>query len=303
MKFIRNYQLIIQRPPIVNPAYVYGDSGISYKLGGNTNRDLIIIEPNFTMNAEIERSTTGSPNQANITIINLAENTRNQLYKDRYNTLEKWLIEIKAGYEDLKTIFIGYARQIQSYKQGTEWYTEIDAYDGLFDLQNSFVSQTVSKNTPIQDMVKNVVNTMENTTLGAMGTPVQDQGSSRGQVLFGWSKDVMKLLSNGQYFIDNNILHCLANGEVIGDQVIVLDSEQLLTTPKRRDTFLDVETLFLPEAQLGITFQLKSKEKMFNGQYACLGIKHSFRWSGADCGDSRTNLSLYYGAEGLKKVG
>lgn len=263
--------------------------------------ELITIAPPFSMRASIKRNTLSSTNTTSLTLINLGPITRAKLYKDRYTFTEYWQMIIKAGYEQLITLFQGNLYEAYSYKQGTEWYTQIEAYDGQYAIQNGFISETVQKETPQQNVIETVMKAFPEMIKGKIGTPGQNQ-NKRGKVLFGPTKDVMNEETKGKWFIDKETVHAIDNDEVISNEVIVLDSQLLKTTPRRRDTFLDCDCLFFPEAEIAYYCQLESQFPIYNGQYKIIGFEHDINISGAECGEANSKISLYAGARSLQVV-
>ena len=59
--------------------------GLSYFLKvENSNGDMVEITMPFSVQFSVQRSITGGANSAHFTLFNLAETTRNVLYKDQY---------------------------------------------------------------------------------------------------------------------------------------------------------------------------------------------------------------------------
>ena len=260
-------------------------------------------DPGFSAQFSVKRDTLASANKGNVTIFNLGPKTRWKLYKDRYTFAEYWQLVIKAGYGNrLERIFQGNIYECFSYQQGTEWITKIDAFDGLSGITNGFTSQSVDRNTDKKNIISSIIRDMPNVLEGALGGPTQGDPSSRGKVLLGPSSQVLSEETGGQYFIDNEMVNVLDDDEVLTDQVIILDSKQLFGTPRRRDTFLDCSILFLPKMQVGVICEVRSKERIYNGQYKVMGFSHDVTVSSATCGTATTKISLYTGAGGLRGV-
>jgi hypothetical protein len=263
--------------------------------------DLIIITKPFSVKFSITRNTLASANNCTLEINGLGPSTRSKLFKDRFTIPEYWQIVIAAGYDKLETVFQGNILECYSYKQGTEWITKVEAYDGMHGIQNGFSAQTYSKDTDKKTIITNIIRDMPNNLKGILGTP--SEGSSpRGQVIFGQSSDVLNEQTGGQYFIDNEQTHVLANDEVIGQEIIQLDSSILLSTPKRRDVFLDCDLLFFPEAKNGILVNLNSLAPEYIGQYKIVGFKHNVQISEGSAGNALTQLNVYSGATALRIV-
>ena len=262
----------------------------------------ITIEPPFTIIFNLNRNTLASANRGSITIINLGPQVRNQIYKDRFTITEYWRVRLYSGYNNrLHEVFTGNMYEGFSYKQKTEWYTKLDCFDGMDAIQNGFTSLTVTKETPKENYLKTVISDMPNVVAGLFGSPAQGE-SPRGKTFVGQSSDIIAQETDGKYFIDNETLNILNNNEVLPGSVIKLDPDDLFTTPKRREAFLDVVTLFEPQVKIGRVYEISSLEPIFNGQYKIVGFKHDVTISGAIAGKATTSLSLYFGADGLQEV-
>jgi hypothetical protein len=275
MKFLRNYEIRIKTPA----------------------GELLTIAPPVSVQFDVDRAVMATQNNASVTFYNLSPSTRDKIYKDKFMFTQYWQMFILAGYgqTELYEIFRGNIQEAFSYKQGTEWITHIDAYDGAFAIQNGFVNETMTKDTSLKDMVTRVIHTMPQMLAGVLGSPT-DGTSARGKTLIGPSYDIAQDLTGRQAFIDGETLNVMADNEVIAGQAFVLDSDNIFESPRRRDTFLEVSTLFSPEIRIGYMCQLKSKITRYNGNYKVLGIKHSAQISQAAAGEATSMISLFAGS-------
>lgn len=263
----------------------------------------ITIEPPFTLIANIARNTLASANKGNFTIYNLGENTRNQIFKDRFTITEYWQVILYGGYGNrLHELFKGNMLEGFSYKQGSEWITKLDCFDGMQAIQNGFTSTTIQANTPKENILKTVINDMPNVIAGLFGSPAEGE-APRGQALIGQSSQIISEQTGDHYFIDGETINVLNDNETLPGAVIKLDPGDLLATPRRREAFLDVPVLFEPQVQVGRVYEIESLETRFNGQYKIVGFSHNvpFDFSGKG-GQAITNLQLYFGADGLQEV-
>lgn len=267
------------------------------------DRELITIRPPFSINFKIVRNTLASANTIKLNIFNLSPKTRNRIFKDRYSIAEYWQLVVRAGYERLETVFQGNIYESISYKgQGsTEYVTIIDGFDGLNGIQNGFTSTSIESGTPQTSVINGIIKDMPNIVKGIFGKPTEGT-NDRGKVLMGKSADVLTEEVEGQYFIDNETLNIIEDDEYLPGQVLLLDQNQLLSTPKRRDTLLDVEVLFVPEAKIGLLCEVRSSNEVYNGQYKTMGFTHDVTISNAEGGVAKTILSLYAGAAGLREA-
>lgn len=266
-----------------------------------SDKQLTIVPP-FSIKFGLTRNTLASANRATIEVVNRGPQTRNQIFKDRFSITEYWQVQLQAGYNNrLHEIFTGNILEAYSVKENTEWKTRLDCFDGMNAIQNGFTSITVEKNTPKQNYLKQIINDMPNTITGVLGSPA-DGKSPRGKALVGQSSSILTQETGGKWFIDKEKLNILENVEVLPGSIIKLDPDDLLSTPRRREAFLDVQVLFQPQVQIGRIYEIESLEARYNGQYKIIGFNHNVEISGASAGSATTMLSLYFGAEGLQEV-
>jgi hypothetical protein len=266
--------------------------------------ELITIKPPISLVCEVDRHIMATANTGSFTLYNLSENTRGKVYKDKYDTLTKFQIIVMAGYgeTELWEIFKGNIIEAYSYKENTEWITKIEAQDASYAIQNAFMSETIAKDTPKADVIERIIHTMPDMIVGFLGANAQGASADRGKVLVGPSYDILGQETDGNQFVDGGVVNVLAPDEAISGDVFILGEDNLFETPRRRETFLEVETLFSPEIRVGYLVEIQGKEKRFNGQYRADGINHSLTISGASAGDAITTLSLNCGAKAFKLV-
>lgn len=267
--------------------------------------DLITIKPPITFVMEVSRDMRAAVNNASLTLYNLAPETRNKIYKDLYTFTLRWQMSIVAGYgeTELYEIFRGNIEEAYSLKQGTEWITTIKAYDGSYQIHNGFANETIEAGNTTKDMIKRVIHTMPEMLTGVLGSPaVADDANKRGTVVVGPSYDVIQGLTNKQAFIDGETMYVMGEDEVLKGDAFVLDSELNFTTPKRRDTYVELDTIFCPEIRIAGIAEVHSLEKRYDGQYQVFGIKHVVTFSEAIKGDAITTLSLNVPARTFTEV-
>lgn len=283
---------------------MFGKFGRTYQLDiFNPSGKQITITPPFSIRFNLIRNTLASANRATIQVINLPPQVRNQIYKDRFSITDYWRVQLRAGYNNrLHEVFTGNIYEAYHNKVKTEWISTIDCFDGMDAIQNGFTSITVEKNTPKQTYVRRLITDLPNITAGILGIPAQGEGSPRGKSLMGQTISLIAEETGGKYFIDNETIHILEEIEVLPGPVIRLDPDDLLTTPRRREAFLDFQALFQPQVKIGRVYEIDSLEARFNGQYKIVGFNHNVLISGAESGSAITTLSLYFGAEGLQEA-
>lgn len=276
MKFGRNYRLTIQT---------------------NELSEAIVIEPPFTVEFTVSRSTMGSLNSAQFKIYNLSEKTRSRIFQDRFNPREYKRIVFQAGYGSLTTIFAGNIFQAHHARNGNNIVTFIDARDGAFDAQNSMSIRTVQAGSSIKELVQGLVRDMPNISEGNLsgisGT------ISRPVVLNGNTLKLIDRYTNGDVYIDLEQLNVLSQNQVIQGYVPLINSDTgLLGTPIRNDAYLQIDTIFSPEIIVGQVLEVASAvNTAYDGQYKVIGLTHSGIISEAVGGACQSRFDLLVGSQ------
>ncbi len=274
-----------------------------------SDSESIVVEFPQTLILDVSRNTLASANRGHFQIYNLKPDTRLKVYHDRYDTTTFRQIILQAGYEDespLPTIFRGNIIQASSYRAGTNWITEIEAFDGGYGIINGQVSQTVPAGWGLPQIIKSVLGQLPNVAVGAVGDLTQE--NKRGITLMGNSWEVANRIAAGQdatAFIDNGQANVLKKDEYIegvGGITIITSDTGLLQTPRRYDARIDVEIVFEPRLVVGQIVQLQSLEQIYNAQYQVIGIAHKGTISGAVCDSLTTVASLWLGTSQLRAV-
>ena len=153
----------------------------------------------------------------------------------------------------------------------------------------------------MKETIKRVIHTMPEMLTGVLGAPAEGE-SARGKVVVGNSYDVIQGLTDKQAFIDGETLYVMGEDEVLKGDAFVLESDLNFTTPKRRDAYLELDTLFSPEIRVGHIAEVRSLEKRYDGQYKVYGIKHAVTFSEVQAGDAVTTVSLNVSSRSFVEV-
>lgn len=278
--------------------------GRKYKLdvelkGGGT----LTIEPPFTIEFDIMRNIFSSANFSTIRILNLSANNRNKIRKDVSDYLDLRAIELKAGYgSNLPVIFSGNVSQAWSVREGTNFITQIESFDGGFAFANGITSETFPANTAQATVIETLLKALPGVTVGAVG---EYPGSlSRGNSYVGNTCDLLRELTGGGFFIDNRKANCLGNNEYLDGEIQVINAQAgLLGTPIREQSILHFSMLFEPKLIVGQKVRLESQTDVnFNGEYKVISVEHRGTISEAVCGDATTLVGLFFGTEALQGV-
>lgn len=290
MKFERTYSMAVQTDEPGRP------------------NNLVTLGSPFTVEFEIVRNTLSCSNTGRFTIYNLKEDTRHRMYRDRYQTNIYRQVIFHAGYVGYKPLplsFRGNINMCYSHRRHADYLTVIEAYDGIFGIQNSQIDKSFPAGTRSKDLFTALVDSMKNVAPGK----IEDlfPASSRGVTLSGNSWAVLNNLvgDQGDVFVDNEQVHvikknsCLRN---VGGISVITGDTGLLETPVRHDNVIDLTVLFEPRAHVGQLIQLKSVETVMNGNYKVIGVTHRGTISDAVDRGASTVLTVYAGTQALTEV-
>lgn len=275
-KYNRNYELYIEK----------------------SNNETLKITLPFTVEFEIHRNSFSSANVCSIRVYNLSADNRNQITKDQFDTLTNRTIQFRAGYgKNLSLGFSGMITQAWSVREGTNFITQIECYDGGYAYLNAITNSEFPSDTPNASIVDSLVTDLNKygVSKGTIGTV---NGSiARGNALIGNTTDLLKDTTNGGFFIDNSKANVLSDNECLASDIILINEKTgLLGTPLKENQFVSLEMLFEPGLKVGQLVQVESNgASRFNGIHKVIWIKHRGMISEAVCGDAVTSVGLLSG--------
>lgn len=291
-KFNRDYELKVEISPRPPGAPAPGGSGF------------VTIKPPFTLEFSVTRNLMSSANTANFRILNLSEDSRDRIYKDRYATLDYRAVQLRAGYEGhTAMIFNGNVVQAWSYKESgsTQVTTEIEAQES-YAMVNAFSNHTQGPQ-GYRDILQLLAKDLPN-----MGAPVIGNvpgSTTRGVTLYGNTWNLINRYSGGSAVcIDNNRLLVLQPNEVIAGALPTIEARTgLLGSPYRSSNIIEFEMLFTPQLQIGQLVMLNSQvNRIFNKAYKVIGFQHNGTISPAVGGTARTTVQLLAGTSAFVKL-
>jgi hypothetical protein len=277
----------------------------------STSINHVTITHPTTVEFEVTRNNLASANSASFKIYNLSAETRNRIFRDPFAMEDLRAIQFTAGYKDgtdvlLGMIFNGQMRSAISYRQGTEWITEIEAFDGAFGMANSTISMTVGKGADKIDVIKTLVEAMPGVK-GPVSGNIKET-IKRGVTLMGNAGTIIKEMAAGNFSIDNGVAYVLNDNEVIEGDVKIIKSESgLIGVPRRSKNFLEFDMMFEPRLKINQMIKLTSDltaaigakrvlAPSFNGEYKVIGLTHRGTISGAVCEDAITTVTVLFDA-------
>lgn len=251
--------------------------GRNYELRVQTDSGFLTIAPPFTIEFDITRNTLTSANVCQIRIYNLSTITRNKIRFNQsdYGTFKAF--SLRAGYgKNIPEIFTGNITQAWSMREGVNFVTQIECYDGGFAFVNGQANLQFPAGTPDSVKIAELAKTLPFTTLGAIGN--YDGVSTRGNTYSGNTAELLKDVTGGGFFIDGGKANALKTNEYIADGVgisVINAGSGLLGTPMLEQTIVRFDMLFEPGLNPGRKCRIESDtEANFNGDYVVTGVKH-----------------------------
>lgn len=271
----------------------------NYKLFVQTSlgSEIEISRP-FTIEFDVQRNTLSSVNIASFRIYNLSKNNRNLIRKDAWNFQDIREVIFKAGYgENLATLSVGNISSAWSIREGNNYITTIESFDGGWAFSESQTSSQYPANTPKSAIALDLAKNMSAFGVSAGAIGVIEGVIPRGNSFSGNTADLLTETSGGSFFVDNGKLNILGSNEVIASEPIVISSSSgLLGTPIRENTYLRFDMLFEPQIQVGhmvILFSITGEN--FNGTHKVYSLSHKGMVSESVCGNATTSLGVIDG--------
>lgn len=301
-KFGRNYHLSVQQ----------------------SDGKFLEIDLPFTIEFTVIRRNIGAPALCDIRIYNLGEKSRNLIRYDVTDTSTVRKVQLNAGYgTNLPLIFIGNIQQAWSVREGTDFITTIQSFGAGDGYVNANIpsSATYPAGTPWLNVYKNLIGYIPNVTPGAIGVNfIYDKNKNllllnRSNSYSGNAISVLKDLTGGAFFVDNNQCYILRNSDYIDGQVPIINAQSgLLNTPVREVNVVSFDMIFEPGLILGQYIDIESstfpainsislnKNNNVNGPYVVQSITHRAIISPVVCGDAITSVEFYGGLTPLTRA-
>lgn len=263
----------------------------------NDNETLKITLP-FTIEFEIHRNSFSSANVCQFRIYNLAPNNRNQIVKDPFDSLTNRLVQFKAGYgKNLSLGFSGMITEAWSVREGTNFITQIECYDGGFGYSNAITNSEFPGETHNSAIVDSLIDNLGKYGI-TRGTVSKVEGTiGRGNSFIGNTTELLREKTNGSFFIDNCKANVLASNECLASDIILINEKTgLLGTPRKENQVINLDMLFEPGLRIGQLVKVESSgATRFNGIHKVISLKHRGTISEAVCGDAVTSVGLLSG--------
>jgi hypothetical protein len=282
-KFNRIYRCTIQPGPIT-----IGAVPIAF--------NNIVVSLPFTIEFDITRNSLSSANTCQIRIYNLGKTNRNQILFNAFNVGTFNTVTLEAGYApvsinategaalvaagapipSLTTIFYGNITEAWSVREGVNFITQIECYDGGFAYQSGDVNTSFVAGTPNQVVVQSLMALVPKTTFGACSIfpgIIQKEEAYQGNAI-----QILDRITGGAFFIDKGKTYVLKSSDFVlrPGPVQIIDADTgLLNTPVLEQTMMRFETLFNPAIDVGSLVEVISiTYPQLTGTWIVRSVKH-----------------------------
>lgn len=257
----------------------------------------------FTLEFDITRSSYSSSNVAQLRLYNLSSYYRNLLTHDQNDPAQSTAIQVtlNAGYGPgpyWPIVFKGNTTRAYSVRQGVNFITVLECFDGGLAYANAYTTRQFSAGQDILQVYDALISDLApfGVSTGAVSTYLGTL--ARGVSFSGNTIDILRELSNGNFFIDNLAANVLSQSDAIGgDSVVINAASGLLGTPIKENQILRFSILFEPRIVIGTLVNLQSitASNVYNGPHKVVSVHHRGMISAAVSGDAITELEVQSG--------
>lgn len=226
---------------------------------------------------KVNQSDLQSPNNAIITVYNLADETSQKIQK------EFTKVTLQAGYDgDGAPYGVIFAGTVRGYNRGnssdklqhvnpirigretpTEKFLQINAGEGDDPYNFATISKTLSAGYDNTDVL-NALNATTGTQLGEVPYQFGGNPNPRGKTMFGMSRDHLRTLTvpaGMRWSFINGKLQLISNTAYLQSEVVVLNSQTgLLGTPEQTPDGVICRALLNPKIQIGTNVKLNNAD-------------------------------------------
>jgi hypothetical protein len=272
------------------------------------NKNIEITLP-YSVEFSISRRTLTSAQTGTFRIYNLGPEQRNAIQKDFFQFTQLRSIQFFAGYDSpngkfMPKVFDGTVVTAYSYRVGRDWITEIDAFDGGWQMATANgVSITLAPGTTASQVVSQLAALLPKMS-GSAIVGNFPYANKRGEVLFGNVWDLLIQKSNGLVTIDNGQVKALQLNEVIlGSLPLISPESGLLGSPKRTPSTLEFDMIFEPRLTVSQVVRLENfSNPKYNRNWKVIGFEHRGTISPSVAGQCLTSVRLWFTLEDLQII-
>lgn len=260
----------------------------------------LTIKLPFTIEFDITRNTLTSANVCQIRVYNLSEKNRNLIRFNVSDYTSFKAITLKAGYgtnlSGLPIVFTGNISEAWSVREGTNFITQIEGYDGGFAFNNGTIDVPFPEGTSNRDLFATIAGQLPHVSVGAIGN--YPGNLTRANSHSGNAAQILREITGNGFFIDNAKANVLLTDEYIADigGIFQINAQSgLLGTPVLEKTIVHFDMIFEPGLTVAQKIFLSSSTGApFNGDYKVTAVKHRGMISEAVCGEVITTGEFFY---------
>lgn len=134
------------------------------QIDGPSLPNSIVVKLPFTIEFDIERNKYTSVNRGTVKIYNLAKVHRDLIIHDQWDQAvdspQTLFVTLQAGYgngPNYPIILKGNATRAYSYRQGVNFITQIDVFDGGLAYDNALSNHSFGANTPVAQVINTLI--------------------------------------------------------------------------------------------------------------------------------------------------
>jgi hypothetical protein len=228
----------------------------------------------------VERDKTEIPNNVELAIWNLSDETRARLEQQR-----EMVCRVQAGYGDEPSqLFVGVVTRVESTwdNRSGDWMLRVSAGDGQDKYQNSKVNRSFAKGTPVHTVLKQLVaatglasgnvSQLSHVTLANGAKELEGPYTAHGSAVFELQVFADSLGIDWS-FQDGQFVGAKKGQPYAGQGPLITSSTGLLDA--RLDELGNVEgtALLLPDLLPGVGFRVEAER--FSGDFVCVASTHS----------------------------
>jgi hypothetical protein len=265
----------------------------------------------FTLEFDIIRNSYSSTNEAKIRLYNLSLFHRNLLLQDQDTSSlgNSLFVTLNAGYGPgpfWPIVFKGNTTRAWSVREGINYVTTLECFDGGIAYTNSKTNRTFSAGQSMGDVFDGLLSDLTSVynglpygvSKGAVSAALSSGTLSRGQSYSGSTIDILRQLSNNNFFVDNLVANVLSQSDAIsGNSLTINAASGLLGTPVKEQQILAFDILFEPRIVIGTLVNIDSITSVnsYNGPHKVVSVHHRGTISASVSGDAVTSLTVQAG--------
>lgn len=251
---------------------------------------------------QVSRNTLAGYNTGDFTVYNLSDSLRSSLVRNTISFSDSRTFKFYAGYgsgpdAQLPLVFSGLVQTCVSDRDSVEWYTRFECNDPDPISKNRNISVALQAGSFQASNIENLINTFMNPVqFGKIGSLFENSPTlPRGNAYSGSITNILRSITNKNFFVDNGKAYVLAPWECLQDEGIsILNADTgLLGSPHYEQSFVNCKLIFEPQIVMAQKITLQCDQAYLNGDFKVVAFNHNGTISAASAGTAITEVSLY----------